>query len=303
MVEVTTRTVQGRWLLRPSPELNEIVLGIIGRAQQRYDIELHAFTFLSNHFHLLATVRDAAQLAAFVGYVNGNLARQIGQLHDWQDRFWSRRYRAIVVADEGAQVARLKYCLSQGCKEGLVDRANEWPGVHCVDALVCGRALGGSCLERSSSARRRSNDDSRVHYPVRLSPIPCWRALDVTARQGRCADLVREVEAEAKALNVKLGRRALGARWILTRNPHDRPIEEHLSPAPMVHATTNWVRQLFISAYKAFEAAYRSAAADVRRGVGEPVFPSHSFPPPIGFRHPTTGQRDPFWDSFSLSAA
>src|SRR5512133_3874818 len=33
MVEVTTLTIQGRLLLRPSPELTEIVLGIIGKAR------------------------------------------------------------------------------------------------------------------------------------------------------------------------------------------------------------------------------------------------------------------------------
>jgi hypothetical protein len=33
LVEITTRTLQGRLLLRPSPELNDLVLGIVGRAQ------------------------------------------------------------------------------------------------------------------------------------------------------------------------------------------------------------------------------------------------------------------------------
>jgi hypothetical protein len=36
IVEVTTRTMQGRLLLRPSPELTEIILGIIGKAQNMH---------------------------------------------------------------------------------------------------------------------------------------------------------------------------------------------------------------------------------------------------------------------------
>jgi hypothetical protein len=43
MVEVTTRTMQGRLLLRPSPELTEIILGIIGKAQDMYGMAIHAF--------------------------------------------------------------------------------------------------------------------------------------------------------------------------------------------------------------------------------------------------------------------
>ena len=50
LVEVTTRTLQGRFLLKPSPRLNSIVLGVLGRAQRRYGVTLHAFVFFSNHY-------------------------------------------------------------------------------------------------------------------------------------------------------------------------------------------------------------------------------------------------------------
>ena len=37
-IEITTRTFQGRLLLRPSPELTDIILGIIGKAQALYSM-------------------------------------------------------------------------------------------------------------------------------------------------------------------------------------------------------------------------------------------------------------------------
>jgi hypothetical protein len=49
LVEITTRTFQGRLLLRPSPELTDIILGIIGKAQVLYGMTIHAFVFLSTH--------------------------------------------------------------------------------------------------------------------------------------------------------------------------------------------------------------------------------------------------------------
>jgi len=45
MMEITTRTIQGRFLLRPSKDLNEIVLGI-GGAQRRSD---RAYSIYSVH--------------------------------------------------------------------------------------------------------------------------------------------------------------------------------------------------------------------------------------------------------------
>jgi REP element-mobilizing transposase RayT len=78
VVEITTRTVHGRLLLRPSAEVNDLVLGVIGRAQHLFGVEIHAFVVMSNHMHILASVRDAAQLASFMSFVNGNIAREVG---------------------------------------------------------------------------------------------------------------------------------------------------------------------------------------------------------------------------------
>ena len=64
--------------------------------------------------HLLIWVDDALQLARFMGYVNSNFGREVARLRKWPDKVFSRRYQAIPVSnEEGAQVGRLKYVLSQ----------------------------------------------------------------------------------------------------------------------------------------------------------------------------------------------
>ena len=158
LVEVTTRTLQSRFLLRPSRATNEVVLGVLGRAQRLYPVEICGFVFASNHYHLLLRVADAEQLANFMGYFNSNLARELGRLVGWREKVWSRRYTAIVISDEeGAQRARLKYILAHGAKEDLVDRPREWPGVHAVRALLEDEPLEGLWFDRTAeyAARQR----------------------------------------------------------------------------------------------------------------------------------------------------
>ena len=75
LVEVTNRTIHGRMLLKPTKRFRDITLGALGRAQRRYGVEIHAFVFLSNHYHLLISVSDAQQMARFVGYVESKLAK------------------------------------------------------------------------------------------------------------------------------------------------------------------------------------------------------------------------------------
>jgi REP element-mobilizing transposase RayT len=115
LVEVTCRTLHGRLLLRPSPELNDIAAGILGRAQRLYPVDIVTFQALSNHYHALLFVKDAKRLAEFAGYFNSNLAREVGRLTGWTGKIWERRYQAIPISgEEEAHVARLMYVLSHG---------------------------------------------------------------------------------------------------------------------------------------------------------------------------------------------
>ena len=66
LVEITCRTLQGRHLLRPSKKLRSITHGVLAKALERYPVELHAFVFLSNHYHLLVTTPSAQVLARFM---------------------------------------------------------------------------------------------------------------------------------------------------------------------------------------------------------------------------------------------
>jgi putative transposase len=288
LVEVTTRTIHARFLLRPSPEVNDLFLGVLGRAQFLFPVRVHAFVVLSNHWHALLSVDDAAQLAAFVAFVNGNVAREIGRLHEWRHRFWARRYRAIVVADEEAAVARLRYILKNGCQEGLVDRPGDWPGLSCVRALTAGEPLTGTWYDRTAefNARRRGEHvipgTFATRYHLHLSPLPTWRHLSPARHRAACADLVAAIEAETRIERADSKRMCVGRDRVLAQHPHDRPVQSDNSPAPLVHASTRKIRSAFRRAYAAFVDAFRAAAASLRRHQ-QAYFPAGAFPPAAPF--------------------
>lgn len=288
LVEVTCRTLQGRLLLQPSQRLNEIIVGILARAQRMYQVEICALIFLANHYHLLAWVPNAKVLAGFMNYVNSNLAREAGRLAKWREKFWSRRYRAIVISDEEVeQIKRLKYILSNGTKEGLVLLPQDWPGVHCLKALLEGEPLQGYWFDRTQeyAARNRGEDFEPLQYAtpeaLTLDPLPCWRDLTADQIQARVAALITQVEAEAPA--AQEGCEPLGAPAILSQDPHSQPLHSKKSPAPRFHAATREAFLLLYHGYSSFVAAFREAAEKLRRGDLTVRFPVGSFPPPRAF--------------------
>jgi hypothetical protein len=208
----------------------------------------------------------------------------------WRDKFWSRRYRAIVVSDEeAAQVERLQYVLSQGVKEGLVEKSGQWPGVHCLKALLEGVPLVGQWFDRTReyAAQQRNEKFKRLDYAtsyeVQLSPLPCWKDLTPEQRRERIAVLVRESDAEAAERRAKTGKQPLGPAAVLQQQPHATPMTSKKSPAPLFHAASKRVRDELYSLYWGFVGAFREASERWRAGDRSVVFPGGCFPPAPGF--------------------
>jgi REP element-mobilizing transposase RayT len=286
LVEVTCRTLQSRLLLCPQGHLNAIVRGALARAARLFEVDVCAGVFLSNHYHLLVWVRDAKQLAGFMGHLNTKLAYEAGRIADWTEKFWSRRYEAIVVSEEeAAQVGRLHYLLSHGSKEGLVERPQDWPGVHCVHSLLTGDPLTGLWYDRTreARARRRGAESDPLRFveaeSLTLAPLPCWSHLPAEVYRHRIAEMVAQIEAAAAAHREATGLQPPGAETIRSQHPHARPLRTKKSPAPLFHAASKAVRQELRQAYAWFVRAFRAASERLRQGDDTVEFPPGSFPP------------------------
>ena len=287
LVEVTSRTIHGRLLLRPSKRLNDIIVGTLGRAQRRTGMRICAFVYLSNHCHLLLRPTDAKQLSDFMRYVNSKIAREAGRLHDWREKLWGRRFFDIKVSYEPeAQVARLLYILEQGVKENLVASPLHWPGASSTAHLTQGEPLRGVWMDRTSQYRARLKGeptcDDLFASPesVELMPLPYWEDLPEAKRQTMVRAYVREIVRKHEER--RAGRPVLGKRAILEQNPHDRPAHVKRSPAPRFHAASRKVRKALEWSYVLFRLAYREAAEDLKAGKAA-VFPPGSFPAPGRF--------------------
>lgn len=294
MIEITSRTLQGRYLLKPTSELTQRFLGVVGRAQKLYGVEIHIFTVLSNHYHLLVSVKDAQQLASFMRYVNSNVAREAGRLFDWREAFWGRRYQSILTSEEpAAQLARFRYVLAQGVKEGLVERVRDWPGANCARAWLDDEPLRGIWLDRSAEyeARRRGRsiapEEFRQPVVVELTPLPCWRGLTREQVREQVERMAREIEIEARDLRLASGEgRPKGRRRLLEVHPHDRPRAWTPKPAPFCHAASRRTRLELREAFNLFTRAYRSASRAWRAGDRSALelFPEGCFLPSLSYR-------------------
>lgn len=288
-VEITDKCINDMLLLRPSPELNDLFLGILGMALVKFGVLLHAFVVMSNHLHMLVTTPDAATLARFMNFVKSKLAREITRLHNWKDKVFASRYNAVIVVDEDAQVERARYIMSHGVKEDLVWDPEHWPGATSMPTLIHGDRLTGTYYDRTAyhRAKRRGNNvalaDFATTCDIPITKLPCWAHLDDQEYQKRCCQLLESIREETKARFRRNGVTPMGPRAIRRQSPHSRPRRPKRTPAPLCHASTQRARREFRRKYRAFVSEYKAASARYRAGDLDVLFPQHCFPPPRSF--------------------
>ena len=301
-VEVSTRTICGFYLLPANPRFTRIMVGILGRAQEKYPVLIHAAVAASNHYHLIVTPADLEQLADFMEYVNGNLAREAGRWVDHHGAFWADRYHLIPISPEpDALIERLRYVLSNTVKENLVARVCDWEGLHCAQALIDGRPMAGMWYDRAieyevhrQAERKAARNDTPVEpvkrgdfmtsYQLKLAPLPCWRNLPTAEIRKRVAQMVAEIESAAAEQREKLGRPLVGMEKVRHQNPYERPPKSKSSPKPPCHAASKDLRERFRQTYRAFVAMFQEASLKIKFGnVTAAIFPKGSFPPSLPF--------------------
>jgi hypothetical protein len=170
-----------------------------------------------------------------------------------------------------------------------VERVLDWPGVHAARAILEDKPLTGYWFDRTQeyAARNRGEEYGRLTYATEetfvLSRLPCWEHLSLEAYRKRVAELVEEIELDARVARMERGTSVLGVGAVLRQNPHTRPNKTKKSPAPRFHAASKAIRNGLREAYYLFLAAFRDAAELLKQGDRSARFPVGSFPPGLPF--------------------
>ena len=85
---VTRRCSERRFFLRPSASTTAIFQYVLAVAALRYNVLIHAYCVMSNHYHLVVTDPDA-QLPEFSRYLDSLVARAVNASLGRWEAFWA----------------------------------------------------------------------------------------------------------------------------------------------------------------------------------------------------------------------
>jgi REP element-mobilizing transposase RayT len=295
---VISKTLRGQFLLAPKKGVSSLCGGVVAMARQNWpEVKLYGFAFMSNHIHLMVSGRSD-EVSCFVGFIKREISRRLGQRYKLPGSFWHQRFVATALPTEESTVKCLKYILSQGVKEDLVERPEHWPGLHCAKYLMLGARIKAEWLDatlyhraktvQSRLARKKklNKSDFIQRLDLTADALPCWAHLSIAARRVHVTALVAEIIGEEAGRRKRAGKTVMGRKAVRSMSiaactkpllpPWWRERRRQLTAwAKRYHECT----KAYVSEYWCFQRGYREACVALTKAGGQGGFPEHCWAP------------------------
>jgi len=269
---VTRRCAQRQFLLRPSPVTNAIFEYVLALAASRYEVQVHAYCVLSNHWHAVVT-DPHARLPAFAQYLGSLVARALNASLGRWDGFWGGpSYSGVVLAEGGDAIDKSAYVLANPVAAGLVAHGRDWPGLWSAPERIGAAPI----VVKRPPIFFRSRGYMPDEVEFALVPPP---GFSPEAFRAALEESLGVLEAIAHQRLRSQGRRFMGRARVLAQSPDARPSLEQPRRGlnPRVAARDPEKRIGLLAALAAFLDRYRTALRARRAGVPRVVFPDGTY--------------------------
>jgi REP element-mobilizing transposase RayT len=289
---LTHRTHQARYLFKPGEETNRILKGALCRAAAICNIDVFAFVYMSNHFHLVVRAPEI-NLSKFMGEHNGEIALRINfHRGDRSGSVFDGNYSDPQILDEPTFRDKIGYTLCNPVEARAVSHPEKWPGLCSLDAHRNGGTVTGEFLNYTQFGRlrRRGHRAPRRKametYEIELAKLPWLEDEPYSETAEEILSITRAKRREVLQKSNKKG--FAGRKAIRAIDWKESPDEPKESTEPLCLTSCSETREIYRRKRRLITVAYRQASRRVRQG--KPAdFPYGTIP--LGATKAVTGPR------------
>jgi putative transposase len=261
---VTRRCSERRFFLRPDPMVVQIFEYLLGLLSKQYEIRIHAYVMMSDHYHLVVTDTHG-RLPDFQRDFNSLLARSVNAFRGRWESFWDRRsYSGVKLVRSEDVLDSMAYTLANPVEARLVNRAGQWLG-----ATSAGMAFGRA--RQVMRPKKFFSEEMPEIVELEITRPGCFAALSDAEVLARLElDVGRREDLHARSGKAMGMTRVLRQDW--RRSAESFEVRRQLRPT--VKAKDKWARIEALQRSKAWLGCYKDTLRQFVAGARGVVWPA-----------------------------
>ncbi len=104
----------------------ETMRDLLAQDARQFDVAIHAYVLMDNHFHLLVTPQQQDSLPRMMQAVGRRYVRYFNDLHRRSGTLWEGRYKSALVQSERYLLACMVYLDLNPVRAGMVAQAQDY---------------------------------------------------------------------------------------------------------------------------------------------------------------------------------
>jgi REP element-mobilizing transposase RayT len=273
---ITIRTDEARLWMIPTRKMEKLLGGIVARYAFFMRIEIYAYCFLTNHYHLLIRA-PLGNTDEFCENVNREIARRVNWTHHRIGNFWQRRYDDLIILSDNDLLEAFLYITTNPVKHGLVEHPRLWPGLCSYQQSLSERERTFTFYYYSAL----NPADTACKHDLKLSILPQFTSMSSRQRRQRIESLIEERTTKIVEFRRSKGRGFLGIRGVMSTTPGEIPQSISRSSRPPAYSKDAALLLEARIMRRERRERYREASMRYRLGDFLAQFPEYSFRPPL----------------------
>ena len=105
----------------------QVLLDLLDENARKFEVAIHAYVLMTNHFHLLATPQTSDGLPQMMQAVGRRYVRYFNDRQQRSGTLWEGRYRSTLIQTDRYLLACMAYIDLNPVRAGLVAQARDYP--------------------------------------------------------------------------------------------------------------------------------------------------------------------------------
>jgi REP element-mobilizing transposase RayT len=122
---IVNRGTEGKAIFLQDSDLDTF-LSLVDEIKKRFNITVHAFCLLSDHYHMLIQTREN-NLSESMKFLHVSYSKYFNKKYAKKGSLWLSRFQANLLYDDLHSYIVAKYCERNPIKVDMVDRIDEYP--------------------------------------------------------------------------------------------------------------------------------------------------------------------------------